>query len=649
MGTPLVHHDDVWSVAFSPDGRSILTGNDDGHARLWESDLSQPGGRLLEYGSTMSAAVLNRDGKTLLTAGPDGKLRRWEVASGRALGPPLDLGVSISAMAWSPDGTTIATGSDDSTRLWDAATGQPLGPPLAHSGPVTSVAFSPDGKTLLAGSRDNTARLWDAASGQPIGQPLVHAAAVWSVAFSPDGKTVLTGSHDMTARLWDAASGRPLGSPMEHPDPVNSVTFSPDGKIILTGSGDKSAQLWDAAGRSLGRPLPQSDMATSVAYSPDGRTMLIGCADSTARLWDVATGQPIGASIPHPSIPHPFAKDRWEPRVEFTPDGRFLLTSDSRTARVWDVPAPLPDDLPRLAVWVEAATGLELDESGSIRVLDQPAWLERRRRLEQLGGPPAANPLPRLDPILFGGDPTARGNAWKERGMLDRAEAAYAEAIHARPYNHSAWEALAGLHVERGHLDRAGATIADAVRMMPDDLGLRMQLGRALLWSGDRFAWRRSNVVLHDQFGRTSNAWSAQQVAWVCALGPEGTADAEVPVRLAEAALKGAPENNRANYLIALGAVLYRAGRFDEAVRRLEESLQHPSLESRHEYSAFLAMVHHRLGHPDEARRWLDRLQSYQPDSDRGFWSELEIRLLRREAEAVILYDPVFPSDPFGR
>jgi tetratricopeptide (TPR) repeat protein len=452
----------------------------------------------------------------------------------------------------------------------------------------------------------------------------------------------------MTARLWDAASGRPLGSPMEHPDPVSAVTFSPDGKIILTGSGDKSVQLWDAAGRPLGRPLPQSDMATSVAFSPDGRTMLIGLFDSTARLWDVATGQPIGASIPHPSIPHPSPKDRWEPRVAFTPDGRFLLTSDSRTARVWDAPAPLPDDLPRLAAWVEAATGLELDESGSIRVLDRTAWLERRRRLEQLGGPPAADPPPRLDPIVFGRDPTARGNAWRDRGMLDQADAAYAEAIRVRPLNSSVWEALARLHAERGHLDRAVATIADAVRMMPDDLGIRMQLSRALLWSGDRCAWRRSNVALLDQSGRPSNPWSARQVAWVCVLGPEGTAEAEVPVRLAEAALKGAPENNKANYLIALGAALYRAGRFDEAVRRLEESIQHPSSESRDESTAFLAMAHHRLGHRDEAHRWLDRLQRYQPDSDRGFWSELEIRLLRREAEAVILYDPVFPSDPFA-
>jgi hypothetical protein len=101
--------------------------------------------------------------------------------------------------------------------------------------------------------------------------------------------------------------------------------------------------------------------------------------------------------------------------------------------RLWDVPAPLPDDLLRLAAWIEAATGLELDELGSIRTLERDAWLERRSRLERLGGPPPPDRAPRLDPILFGPDPAARGDAWRERGEWERAEAAYLEALGARP------------------------------------------------------------------------------------------------------------------------------------------------------------------------------------------------------------------------
>ena len=63
-----------------------------------------------------------------------------------------------------------------------------------------------------------------------------------------------------------------------------------------------------------------------------------------------------------------------------------------------------------------------------------------------------------------------------------------------------------------------------------------------------------------------------------------------------------------------------------------------------------LTLAHGRLGHRAEARRWLDRLREHQPSADPvQFWDELEIRVLRNEAEAVILYDPVFPDDPFAR
>jgi tetratricopeptide (TPR) repeat protein len=228
-------------------------------------------------------------------------------------------------------------------------------------------------------------------------------------------------------------------------------------------------------------------------------------------------------------------------------------------------------------------------------VLDDAAWLERRRVLEQLGGPPA-DPAPRLDPILFGVDPAARGDGWKERGLWDRALAAYAEAIRARPLNQSARDALARLRVARGHLDQAAATLSQAIQMMPDDVMLRRYLGATLLVSGDRAGWGCSNATLLDLFGGTINPWTANQVARSCVLGPEGATDSERTVRLAEAAVHGSGESGNADTLSTLGAALYRAGRCDEAIGRLEEAIQ-----ARGEQAtgwAFLAMAHHRRGPP---------------------------------------------------
>ena len=97
-----------------------------------------------------------------------------------------------------------------------------------------------------------------------------------------------------------------------------------------------------------------------------------------------------------------------------------------------------------------------------------------------------------------------------------------------------------------------------------------------------------------------------------------------------------------------LGAALYRAGRYDEAIRRVQEAIRERGA-SPAAY-AFLSMAHHRLGHRQEALRWLDLLRQHQPSTDPAdFWYELEVRLLRAEAEAVVLYDPVFPDDPFAR
>jgi hypothetical protein len=123
-----------------------------------------------------------------------------------------------------------------------------------------------------------------------------------------------------------------------------------------------------------------------------------------------------------------------------------------------------------------------------------------------------------------------------------------------------------------------------------------------------------------------------------------------MPVRLAEIAVRGTYALNKPNFLNTLGAALYRAGRYDKAIGRLEEGIRLRVGVGLPADWAFLAMAHHRLGHRGEAHRWLDRLREHQPSTAPAqFRDELAVRLLRSEAEAVILYDPAFPDDPFAR
>ena len=447
LGRPLTHQSAVNTITFRPDGQTVLTGSADGKAQVWDADTGRPIGPPMTHHGPVLAVAYSPDGKSVLTGSGDQTARQWDAASGRPIGLPLRHQGQVNAVAYSPDGKTVLTTSGDQTaRLWDLASGRQIGFPLAHQGPINAVAYSPDGTTVLTGSVDKTARLWDANSGRPIGRPMTHDGAVNSVAFSPDGKTLLTGSVDQTARLWNAGSGVPIGPPMPHQASVFVVAFSRDGKSVLTGATD-AVRVWDAAtGNLISSPVTRRENFSSVSFSQDGRRILIGSADQTTRLWDVATGQPLGPSLLH----RQFIND-----AIFSPDGRTGLTVSGNETLLWDV-AELPDDLPRLESWVHVNTGLSLDEQGRVKNLDDAAWREQRDRLASLGGaPPEAEPRWRLDPILFGPDPTARAKVWVERKRWPEAEAAFTEAISARPLDAAVRLERAQFYTSRSQPEKA--------------------------------------------------------------------------------------------------------------------------------------------------------------------------------------------------
>ena len=170
-----------------------------------------------------------------------------------------------------------------------------------------------------------------------------------------------------------------------------------------------------------------------------------------------------------------------------------------------------------------------------------------------------------------------------------------------------------------------------------------------LMAAGDHNGLRRTRTDILDRFRMTTDPMIANGVAWWSVMAAGEEPNLSETVRLAELAVSGAPEIDKPAILNTLGAALYRAGRFAEAVRRLEEAVQKRNGVSIEADWVFLAMAHQRLGHHDEARRWLDRFRDRKPSpAPSAFWQELEIRLLRAEAEAVVLWDPIFPADPFA-
>jgi len=385
FGPPLPARGSVLSVAVSHDGRFVAVGSDEGAVRLWRL---VPGAlrRAWRHPLRAVSVAFTPDGRYLRTGNGGGhgsETARWEVSTGRRVEPTLrhtnGLGW-VGGLAVSPDGAFVYTADcqNQVVHRWEARAGKELGVTGRHGDEVMSLALSPDGRRLLTATHGYkkpplgcSARLWDAATGAPIGAPMTHARAVRGIAFSPDGKTVLTGSHDRTTRLWDAATGEPLGPPHTHAAEVRAVAFHPDGKTVLTGGGDRNAQRWDlATWRPLGPPLVHDGEVTSVGFTRDARLIVTTSHDGTARLWHPQTGKQVGPSLTHGGVVH---------QAVCAPDGATLATcSEDGSVRLWALPGCVLDEPAEVARRAALLTGLSLDDNGTVRILDPTAWRTAR-------------------------------------------------------------------------------------------------------------------------------------------------------------------------------------------------------------------------------------------------------------------------------
>jgi WD40 repeat protein len=145
------------------------------------------------HSASVNSVAFSPDGKQVVSGSDDNTVQLWDAATGAALQTLKGHSASVSSVAFSPNNKQVVSGSDDNTvQLWDATTGAALQTLKGHSASVYSVAFSPDGKQVVSGSDDNTVQLWDAATGAALQTLEGHSAYVSSVAFSPDGNLLPT-------------------------------------------------------------------------------------------------------------------------------------------------------------------------------------------------------------------------------------------------------------------------------------------------------------------------------------------------------------------------------------------------------------------------------------------------------------------------
>jgi len=355
LWTYLPHPSAVARVAFSPDGKRLVSASSDAAITLWDVASRKPIGAFLpKHTKPATSVVFSPDGKTLASASSDGTIRFWDVASLQLRGDPLQFGPKVPETGWfdgvlslsfSSDGTILASGNGNATvELWDVATREHLGeiPFPQIQGAVRSVAFRP-GERVLAVGRVHGTELWDVDGRQSLGE-LAGGSNMASLAFSPATGKVLAGVNDGENKvvLWDVEKQRALMAPL---DPFNgrtgvyasTVAFSPDGRLLAIGSTDKMVRIWDMESRKyLGEPLKgHPNSVRSVAFSPDG-TLLASASDSRAvRLWKISKQLSVGDI--HPAYP-PEDPTTAMTGLAFSPGGKVLATASSnKRVRLWDV------------------------------------------------------------------------------------------------------------------------------------------------------------------------------------------------------------------------------------------------------------------------------------------------------------------------
>jgi serine/threonine protein kinase/WD40 repeat protein/tetratricopeptide (TPR) repeat protein len=607
-GTPL--------AAFGANGNTFATGESASHSiRIWK--LAGSGEKLILSGHDRGVACVafSPDGKVLASGSKDRLVKLWDVATGWLLRTLPRFESMIQSIAFSPDGRLLATGqsgpASQPVQVWDLATLHSFAPPDDELGQCAEgIAFSRDRSVLAACGNGLT--VWRVAEGEKGAgnaprwsfKRIDHLPGLRSLylRISANGKVLAWVDHNSLVCLWDLENGREI--PFMGPPLLfgwHNLAFYPDSDHLTFRNAREMLETWDI--HTARRVSTLGHGPGAVAAAPDGRWLVAGAADIyTEALWSSQTGSRV-FSFPTESAVV------WSRAL--SPDGeRVALGLADGGLAIWNV-SKIQAQLAEIGLeWRADARAGEQPESQPFvpatpleRQHQVTLHLNLARRLAWVGRSAEAEEAYRAALKLMPDDPEAHGNLgifFADQARYGEAEAEFNEAIRLQPEHGWFWVQRGRAHADRDQWDKAYADFVKAAECKEPHEAAWYSRAMLHLRDGNPAGYRKICSDMLERFGAAAT--------WTCTLSPVSGADPNQIVSLAENLLAKSSRDHW--HVNQLGAALYRAGRFEEAVTRLSEAIElscHPYRTNMLHTWYFLAMAHHRLGHAEEARRWLEK------------------------------------------